>query len=280
MDATPLSFSSSDVTIAADRRGDPLAPPVVLLPGGGQTRHSWGTAADVIAAKGWCTYTLDARGHGESGWSPEGRYALRHFAADLVTAVDVIGAPPVVVGASLGGLTGLLAIGRNPGLARGLVLVDIVPAMEESGTDRIGSFMAEHLDSGFGSLEEAAAAVAAYNPRPGRSVDHDGLRKNLRSRDGRWYWHWDPKFLRQLDREVPSEVHDVDLLMDCARAIDVPMLLVRGRASDVVTEETARDFLAAVPGVEYVDVADAAHMVAGDRNDAFRSAVIDFLGRL
>lgn len=282
MKPTPQRFTSDDVTIAADRRGDPNDPPVLFLHGGGQTRHSWGRAAEVVADHGWCTYTLDARGHGESEWSPEGRYALRHFANDLVTVADAIGGDPVVVGASLGGLTGLLAMGRErPGLGRGLVLVDIVPEMEQSGTDRIGDFMAAHVESGFGSLEEAAEAVAAYNPRPGRTVDPDGLRKNLRQREGRWYWHWDPRFMAQLGRSNEgSELFDTELLTQCARSISKPKLLVRGRMSDVVTAEAAARFVEAVPGIGYVDVADAAHMVAGDKNDVFRSAVLDFLAEL
>lgn len=280
MEPTPLRFESADVTIAADRRGEPDDPAVLFLHGGGQTRHSWGKAAEVVADHGWSTYTLDARGHGESDWSPQRRYALRDFAGDLVTVADHVPGTPVVAGASLGGLTGLLALGRNPGMARGLVLVDIVPAMEQAGTERIGAFMMQNMESGFGSLEEAAEAVAAYNPRPGRTVDPDGLRKNLRERDGRWFWHWDPGFIGQVDGREPSELHDVDLLMDCARSIDVPMLLVRGRASDVVTEESALAFVDAVPGTRYVDVADAAHMVAGDKNDVFRSAVLDFLAEL
>ena len=281
MEPTPLRFDSDDVTIAADRRGDPGDPPVFFLHGGGQTRHSWGAAAEVVAGNGWCTYTLDARGHGESGWSADRRYALRDFAGDLVNVADAVDGDPVVVGASLGGLTGLLALGRERlGMARGLVLVDIVPAMEKAGTDRIGAFMMQNMESGFASLDEAAEAVAAYNPRPGRTIDPDGLRKNLRQRDGRWYWHWDPGFIGQVDGREASELHDVDLLMDCARAIDVPMLLVRGRASDVVTEASATAFVDAVPGTRYVDIADAAHMVAGDKNDVFRSAVLDFLAEL
>lgn len=282
MEPTPVRFETSDVVIAADRRGDPGDPPVFFLHGGGQTRHSWGKAAEVVAAKGWCTYTLDSRGHGESDWSPEGRYALRDFALDLVAVAEQVGSNPVIVGASLGGLTSLLAMGREHlGLGRGLVLVDIVPEMEQTGTDRIGAFMATHVETGFASLEEAAEAVAAYNPRPGRSVDPESLRKNLRERDGRWYWHWDPVFMSAIGRgNEDSELFDQRLLTECARRIDVPKLLVRGRMSDVVTDDAARRFVAAVPGTGYVDIADAAHMVAGDKNDVFRSAVLDFLAEL
>ena len=160
------------------------------------------------------------------------------------------------------------------------MLVDIVPAMERAGTDRIGDFLRAHVETGFASLEEAAEAVAAYAPRADRSIDPAGLRKNLRERDGRWYWHWDPAFLMSDPSRDPAEIFDPVMLTECVRRIDAPKLLVRGRMSDVVSEEGARRFLADVPGVGYVDVADAAHMVAGDRNDAFRTAVLDFLARL
>lgn len=276
-----MTFASGELSLAADRYGDPSAPPVVFLHGGGQTRHSWGRAAATVAEAGWCALTIDLRGHGESSWDPTGSYGLDDYAGDLVAVFDRLEHAPVVVGASLGGLTAIRTMGGlRPGSGRGLVLVDIVPAMERAGTDRIGDFLRAHVETGFASLEEAAEAVAAYAPRADRSIDPAGLRKNLRERDGRWYWHWDPAFLMSDPSRDPAEIFDPVMLTECVRRIDAPKLLVRGRMSDVVSEEGARRFLADVPGVGYVDVADAAHMVAGDRNDAFRTAVLDFLARL
>ena len=279
-----MSFAGhGDVTIVGDRRGDPRAPAVVFLHGGGQTRHSWGGTAAALAAQGWCAWTLDARGHGESDWAPDGDYRLRSFAADVAAALTQIDGQAAIVGASLGGLTGLLLMGGEaPAAARGLVLVDIVPRMEKKGTDRIADFMTAHAASGFASLEEAADAVAAYNQHRQRPPTADGLRKNLRERDGRWYWHWDPAFISQdaAAERAPSEINDPELLTDCARRIDEPMMLVRGRMSDVVTREGAAGFIEEVPGTEFVDVSDAGHMVAGDRNDAFTDAVTAFLDRL
>jgi hypothetical protein len=59
----------------------------------------------------------------------------------------------------------------------------------------------------------------------------------------------------------------------------LPTLLVRGGLSDVLSEEGAREFLHLAPHSEYVNVTGAAHMVAGDRNDHFGEAVIEFLAR-
>lgn len=276
-----MTFASGELSLAADRYGDPSAPPVVFLHGGGQTRHSWGRAAATVAEAGWCALTIDLRGHGESSWDPTGSYGLDDYAGDLVAVFDRLEHAPVVVGASLGGLTAIRTMGGlRPGSGRGLVLVDIVPAMERAGTDRIGDFLRAHVETGFASLEEAAEAVAAYAPRADRSIDPAGLRKNLRERDGRWYWHWDPAFLMSDPSRDPAEIFDPVMLTECVRRIDAPKLLVRGRMSDVVSEEGARRFLTDVPDVDYVDVADAAHMVAGDKNDAFRTAVLDFLARI
>jgi pimeloyl-ACP methyl ester carboxylesterase len=69
-------------------------------------------------------------------------------------------------------------------------------------------------------------------------------------------------------------------MLDAASNIKVPALLVRGGSSELVQEAHAKEFLELVPHAEYVDVADARHMVAGDQNDHFSVAVLDFLGRL
>ena len=58
------------------------------------------------------------------------------------------------------------------------------------------------------------------------------------------------------------------------------MLLVRGQVSDLVSRERAMEFLTRFPQIEFVDVEGAGHMVAGDRNDLFADAVLDFLARL
>lgn len=278
-----VRFVGADhLDIVGDRRGDPSAPPVVLLHGGGQTRHSWAGTAAALASAGWCVYSLDARGHGESDWSPDADYRLNRFASDVAAVVEQLGTPPVVVGASLGGLTGLFLEGNvRPGSMRALVLVDVIPRMEKAGADRIADFMAEHMAEGFASLEEAADAIAAYNPHRRRPSDLNGLRKNLRlADDGRWYWHWDPRFIggAGADRgKAASEIMDEELLMAAAHAIAVPMLLVRGRMSDIVSEDGARAFVEELPHVGFVDVSGAGHMVAGDRNDAFTEAVVGFL---
>ncbi len=282
-DPQPVTFTGKGgLRLAADVIGDADHPPVVLLHGGGQTRHSWGTTAGDLAAHGWRAYTVDLRGHGDSDWSPDGAYELEDFAGDVAAVAGSLEQPPALVGASLGGLSSLLAEGESgTGLARALVLVDVAPRIEPGGVERIRDFMTAHLEEGFGSLEEVADAVAAYNPHRPRPTDLSGLRKNVRQRaDGRWVWHWDPRFHQGPAgaRDEPrTDMVPPERLDAAARAVAVPVLLVRGRVSDLLSEEGARQFLELVPGAAFVDVEGAGHMVAGDRNDRFNNAVVEFL---
>jgi peroxiredoxin len=286
MTIAPETFSIDGVggtRIVADRLGDPQAPAVVFLHGGGQTRRSWGKAAAAVAERGWQAITVDLRGHGESDWSDGGDYRLTSFALDIQEVLRQVPPQPVLVGASLGGFTTMLLAGEiSPGIARAAVLVDIVPNMDESGANRVHNFMADRVKSGFESLDEVADMIAEYNPHRPRPTDLDGLRTNLRRRGDRWYWHWDPKFISNTASLPPTEVADVDRMNAAVETIlagGVPMLLVRGQMSDLVSQERADEFLARFPQVEFVDVRGAGHMVAGDRNDVFADAVLDFLNR-
>jgi peroxiredoxin len=268
--------------LVADAAGDVDAPPVVLLHGGGQTRFSWGTTLKVLAAEGWRAYSVDLRGHGDSEWAAGGDYTLGAFSDDVRSIARSLPQPPVLVGASLGGLASLAAIGEHPdeAVASALVLVDVAPRTEEAGRERIGAFMMEHMSDGFASLDEVADAIQRYNPHRPRPTDLSGLRRNLRERDGRWFWHWDPAFISGPlgnEDETRSSIVDAKRLEAAARGVRVPTLLVRGRVSDLLSEEGARELLELVPHAKLADVGGAGHMVAGDRNDLFNDAVVSFL---
>ena len=272
------------IRLAADAVGDMNDPPALFLHGGGQTRHSWRGTAQIVAEHGWRAYTVDLRGHGDSEWSAAAEYGIDAFADDVEAIVRGLDRPPALVGASLGGLASLVALGEHPDLAAlGLILVDVAPHVEAAGTARIGDFMERNMADGFGSLEEVADAIAAYNPHRPRPADLSGLRKNVRQRpDGRWVWHWDPRFqtgARAGNADGHLSAMSPERLDAAAAALTLPVLLVRGRVSDLLSEAGARQFLEVVPSAEFVDVEGAGHMVAGDRNDHFTSAVLDFLDR-
>lgn len=266
--------------------GEDHGAPVMLLHGGGQTRYAWGGAARRIAAAGHRAYTIDQRGHGDSAWVESRGYTFHDYGRDAICVAQQIatltGRAPVLVGASLGGISGLMASHLGaPGLLAGLVLVDITPHMDPEGVDKVQGFMAERMHEGFATLDEAADAIAAYLPHRKRPRSLQGLAKNLRQgTDGRYRWHWDPAFI-----DGPRSVNTgrdaaEEELVTAARGLDMPVLLVRGQQSELVTEEAVARFRALVPESRFVDVSGAGHMVAGDRNDAFNEAVLGFLDSL
>ncbi|MEU7103985.1 alpha/beta hydrolase [Streptomyces sp. NPDC046215] len=264
------------VLLAADVWGEASSPPLVLLHGGGQTRHAWHRAGPRLAALGWRVIAPDLRGHGASGWSAGGDYGLDVFAEDVRALVAELGDRPVLIGASLGGLSALLAAGEAPGAAiRALVLVDVAHRPDPRGVRRIVAFMSGRPD-GFASPGEAAAAVSAHLPHRPPPDDPEGIRKNLRRQGDRWVWHWDPRILGSFEgRMDPPGM--AERLLGAARHADVPTLLVRGGISDVVREDIAEEFCERVPRARRVDVAAAGHMVAGDRNEHFLDAILPFL---
>ncbi|MCP5031222.1 MAG: alpha/beta hydrolase [Actinomycetia bacterium] len=273
-------WDGDGVKIAGDSWGDPDGPLVILQHGGGQTRHAWRGAGETLGRAGYFAVALDARGHGDSEWATDGNYERDIMIQDLARVIEQIDKGiPILVGASMGGNTSLAAIGEDHVEARALVLVDIAPRIRSEGTKKIGQFMSQK-PNGFDSLEEVAEAIANYQPHRKRPRNLDGLAKNIRlGDDGKYYWHWDPHFRRR-PYVTKDEIRvRTRRLEGCASKLSIPTLLVRGGLSDVLDEEGAQAFLALVPQAEYVNVTDAAHMVAGDRNDAFGVAVIDFLTR-
>ncbi len=257
--------------------------PVLLLHGGGQTRQAWSHVAGLMAGRGLSPIAVDQRGHGDSEWIAGGGYSFFDFGADAGALADAIavqaGAKPIAVGASLGGIASLLAQGEADRFAA-LILVDVTPSLNEDGVARVHRFMTDRLADGFASLEDAAEAVAAYLPNRRPSGSSKGLAKNLRrSADGRFRWHWDPAFIDGPNSVAMRRDAARTAMIAAAQALTIPTLLVRGGRSDMVTSAEIDEFRALVPAAEFVDIAGAGHMVAGDRNDVFGDAILDFLAR-
>ena len=271
----------ADIWKSTDPRG--LA---FMFHGGGQTRHSWDRAANDLSAEGWTVVTVDSRGHGDSDWSGSGDYDYASLGDDVAAVIKqttelpgIPTDPPVLFGASMGGISILMAEAQHGPLAKALVLVDITPKVERSGVDRISAFM-RGTPQGFASLEEVADAVAAYQPHRVRPKNIEGLRKNVRRGDnGRLYWHWDPAF-RGIGPNLSDLEEHRERVAEAASKIKVPTLLVRGAASDIVSNEGVKELLTLIPQARAVDVVDAGHMVAGDDNAVFLTEVAAFLNSL
>ena len=259
--------------------------PILVLHGGGQTRHAWEESCGHLGGLGYDVVALDLRGHGESEWSPEQAYGLADFAADVVAVIPQLGHErTALLGFSLGGLASLHLTAQRPELTSALMLVDVAPRLEDAGVQRIRDFMTRH--ESFASLDEVVAALREYNPnRPPDSIRAESLVRNLRRRpDGRYEWHYDRYFRTpRSEGEAAERTRIAGLthqeLLDDARRITCPTLVVRGAMSDVLSEEGVEELLAVIPGSESALVERAGHQVAGDRNDAFLTAITPFLAR-
>jgi len=276
----PLTIKGQDgLALAADIDGPEHGPAVILLHGGGQTRHAWSRAFKALAEAGYRVLSYDARGHGDSGWDEAGDYSTDALVGDLCAVQSYLDAPVALVGASMGGITSLAAIGEGAlAETQALVLVDVAPNIRREGVARIRAFMTANPE-GFADLEEVADAVAAYNTERPRPKDPSGLMKNLRTGDdGRLYWHWDPRIISDRFDEHAAYLDTFEERMTAAaRAVRVPTMLVRGSQSDVVSAEGAERLRELIPDARIEDVGGAGHMVAGDRNDAFNDVVRGFL---
>ncbi len=261
-------------TIIADVFGE--GSPILLAHGGGQTRLAWTRTAKALEEAGYSAIAMDLRGHGESAWSSSGSYQLDDFAMDLLAISDQLGEKPALVGASLGGLAGLIAEGElRLGSFTSLTLVDITPNMEPAGVAHVLDFMRAHLADGFASPDEAADAIANYLPDRERRKRSEGLDRYLRRcDDGRLRWHWDPRFISSMTNDKVGQSDS--RLTDAAEKLELPVHLIRGGSSNLVSVDAAQSFLRLAPHSAYTDIAGAGHMVVGDRNDAFSEAVVNF----
>ena len=268
--------ASDGIGLALEAWGPETAEPILLAHGFGQNRLSWRGTARRLAESGYRALALDGRGHGESDRNPAAEpYRMERFGDDLTEVARALPQPPVLVGASMGGLLGLWSQARaGGGLFSALVLVDITPRWEREGVARILDFMRAHPE-GFESLEHAADEIARYLPHRRERKTPEQLAGLLRrGEDGRLRWHWDPRLLDEVGSQ--GEAYQ-NALVEAARQVAVPTLLISGGLSDLVSDRTVDEFLQLVPHATHRRIPDATHMVAGDRNDRFTDLILEFL---
>ena len=273
-----ISLESHDgVRLSVQTLGSANRRSVVLLHGFGQTIHAWQDTAASLAQRNYQVLNYDARGHGQSDYAAPDRYRIDDFLADLRTVTSQLDHAPVIIGASMGGLTALLAAGEAPVLpVKAMILVDIAPRWSQKGLRKILDFLHAY-PNGFDNLEQVRNAVQLYLPGRKRQYRPEGLMKNLRAGSGgRLHWHWDPAMLELTRR---SEVHQ-QRLVRAARGITCPVLLISGGRSELLDDSSIEDFLNLVPQARHVKVAKASHMVAGDDNHQFNTVILNYLNEL
>lgn len=266
------------IELHTEAYGNPIAAPVLMAHGFGQSRLAWTESAMALAAAGFYCLAADGRGHGLSAWNGDQRYEMDQFVEDARSLAAHVGRKPIWVGASMGGLIGMIAEAEtNGGLFDALVLVDVTPRWETEGVGRILDFMRAHPE-GFASVDEARDAVMHYLPHRAERASSDRLGKMLVTMpNGRLRWHWDPRMLSEVGDRAAEYF---GRLNEAARKLTLPVLLISGGKSDVVSDTTIAEFMKLVPHAQHERIAHATHMVVGDDNHSFTQTVSTFINHL
>lgn len=257
--------------------GPSAAPLVIALHGGGQTSYMFEELGSALHRR-YHVIAPDLPGHGESTPLEDPMTFTREaLTATIPPLLDAFGAGPAsFVGASLGGILSLTLAAADPERVHAIALIDVGHKLEADGVRRIVEFLSKH--ESFGSLEDAADAVAEYAPQRGR-VDPNRLRRNLRQReDGRWVWkHNLGRLTAERLGQEDWESSIVDGLDEELARIAVPVLVLRGAASDVLSSDGAAEIAAKLPDARVVEVSNAGHLAAGDNPGTTVDLITSFL---
>jgi esterase len=246
-------------------------PPLLLLHGGAQTAHSWDEVAPDLS-QDHHVLALDQRGHGDSAWSPDGRYRREDFVADARAFLDHAGwERATVMALSLGGLNAIAFAATHPDRIAGLVVVDVAPTISQAGGKAIAAQLGTRE---FASFEEAVARAQAFNPLRTAANIRERMRHALRETpEGRWTYKFDTRI------GSGGLETDFERLWQQVTEIRCPTLLVRGAQSAILSRDVAARFVRELPGSTVVEVPNAGHSVMGDNPGGFIAAVRPFLAR-
>ncbi|WP_233557183.1 alpha/beta fold hydrolase [Gemmobacter lutimaris] len=219
---------------------------------------------------------LDSRGRGASGWADPETYTVGQEARDALALLDHLGiAKAAVIGSSRGGLLAMAMVAMAPDRVAGICFNDVGPVLEKTGLLRIGTYMGIKPD--VRTLEEAADRTPAANPGfhnvPSMRWEEETVRHFVQTDDG-LALPYDPALRLGFDRAMSGPLPDVWALFDgCA---GLPLALIHGRNSDVLTGETADAMQARRPDLIRAEVADRGHIPFLDEPEAV-AAILDWL---
>ena len=247
--------------------------PILFLHGGGLNAHTWDVVALMLRGRYRCI-ALDQRGHGDSEWSPAIDYAVETQVRDVEGFVDLLKLEdPLLVGQSMGGLNSMAYAVRHSERMKGLVVVDVGPEINATGTQRIREFASTpELDSPEAFLERAVK----FNPLRDPVVLRRSLFYNLRQLPaGKWALKHDQRRASEEAWRISTEQRE--RLAREVTKISCPTLIVRGALSDVLSDEAAERFARSLPHARWLRVEQAGHNVQGDNPRGLLDAMRPFL---
>ena len=253
--------------------GQPAAPAVVLLHGGGQSAHTWDACCLLLAQRYRC-FALDQRGHGDSDWSASGAYGFDDHASDIAGFIDALELrAPLLVGMSMGGINATAYATRHAARLRGLVSVDVGPDVCFDAVERLMRGLGAYRF--FTSPADAAARLSGQGARRPRGLLQATLAHNLRQESAeRWTWKYDPRTLS--DCTTAQILEPRQALWPRLAAVTCPTLVVRGADSEIFAPADAERFTRALPHGRCVTVPAARHSVQTDNPKGLAAAIEAF----
>ena len=248
-------YAARDAALGAAR------PPILCLPGLTRNARDYEELADRLSA-GWRVVVVNLRGRGESGYAKDPMtYVPLTYVQDIEALLTDLGIDSfVTIGTSLGGIVSMLLAGAGHGKIAGAVLNDVGPEVEPAGLSRIRGYVGK--SSSWPTWIHAARAVADANADiyPDYQIaDWLVMAKRLYrlNSSGRIVLDYDLKIAEPL--RVPGNEAGPDMWRAFDRLAGVPVLVVRGARSDILSAAVADRMVQAIAGAERVDIPAVGH---------------------
>lgn len=222
---------------------------------------------------------MDYRGRGQSEWTGAATYTVGQEAQDAVALLDHLGiSRAAILGTSRGGLIGMGLAASMPDRVAGLCLNDVGPVLERAGLERIFDYvghnpslsthqaLADKLPDYMPGFENVPAARWLSEAQHHYDETPEGLVNR-----------YDPAlreaFLAAFQQDIPEAWPLFSAIPP------MPMALIRGANSDLLSRKTAEDMLQQRPDLIYADVPDRAHVPFLDESESL-TALRAFLEKL
>lgn len=266
---------------ARDYAGDPAKPAVLCMPGLTRNARDFADLAEHLSPD-WRVLAIEFRGRGESAYAKDPMsYVPLTYAQDVAALVDAAGIDRfVVVGTSLGGIVAMLLAGMMPDRIAGAVLNDIGPDIEPAGLARVRGYVGKFSNHPTWMHAARALQESSGSVYPDWGIE-DWLAMAKRvyrlSSAGRIVLDYDARIAEPF--RLPGNEAGPDMWRAYAALRDVPVLVVRGEQSDMLSNATAERMVATLPSVTLVTVPRVGHVPTLAEPDA-RGAIEQLLGTI
>jgi pimeloyl-ACP methyl ester carboxylesterase len=256
--------------------------PVICLHGLTRNSRDFDGLAQHIAAQGRRVIVPEMRGRGSSDYAPDSStYTPLHYVEDLEILLTQLGIERFIsVGTSMGGLLTMLLAAAKPGRIEGVVMNDIGPVVDPAGLERIGGYVGQGRS--YPTWMHAAKSLQSVHGEAFPDWDLDqwlemAKRTLVLGQNGRISYDYDMAIAEPFAQ--PGNAAPDNLWLAYEALAGVPMVLVRGELSDLLSEDTVKQMGLRNPKMKLVTVPRVGHAPTLDEPEA-REAIDAWLASL